>query len=101
MKVSLEEVGDNVEKMIKKFLKKLSTDGILDERKLLTPRKLHSYAELIDSEYRKTFDAIKVDIFEKISFILHIFWHCSFNPLFYQRFISNIKAFFIFSISRQ
>ncbi len=52
---------------IKKFLKKLSTDGILDERKLLTPRKLHSYAELIDSEYRKTFDAIKVDIFEKIS----------------------------------
>lgn len=52
---------------VKKFLKKLSTDGILDEKKLLTPRKLHSYAELIDSEYRKTFDAIKVDIFEKIS----------------------------------
>lgn len=51
----------------KKFLKKLSTDGILDENKLLTPRKLHSYAELIDSAYRKTFDAIKVDIFEKIS----------------------------------
>lgn len=52
---------------VKKFLKKLSTDGILDEKKLLTPRKLHSYAELIDSEFKATFDAIKVDLFEKIS----------------------------------
>ena len=52
---------------VKKFLKKLSTDGILDEKKLLTPRKVHSYAELIDKEYQSTFNAIKVDIFEKIS----------------------------------
>ena len=52
---------------IKKFLKKLSTDGILDEKKLLTPRTVHSYADLIDSEFRKTFDAVKVEIFEKIS----------------------------------
>jgi hypothetical protein len=52
---------------VKKFLKKLSTDGILDEKKLLTPRKVHSYAELIDKEYQKTFNAIKVDIFEKIA----------------------------------
>ena len=40
---------------VKKFLKKLSTDGILDEKKLLTPRKLHSYAELIDAEFKSTF----------------------------------------------
>lgn len=52
---------------VKKFLKKLSTDGILDEKKLLTPRKLHSYAELIDSEFKNTFDAIKRELFEKIS----------------------------------
>lgn len=52
---------------IKKFLKKLSTDGILDEKKLLTPRTVHSYADLIDADFRKTFDAVKVEIFEKIS----------------------------------
>ena len=52
---------------VKKFLKQLSTDGILNEKTLLTPRKVHSYADLIDAQYRKTFDAIKVEIFEKIS----------------------------------
>lgn len=52
---------------VKKFLKKLSTDGILNATKLLTPRKLHSYAELIDKDYQKTFDAIKGDLFSKIS----------------------------------
>lgn len=52
---------------VKKFLNKLSKDGILDEKKLLTPRKLHSYAELIDKEFQPMFDAIKLDIFEKIA----------------------------------
>jgi hypothetical protein len=52
---------------VKKFLKKLSTEGILDEKKLLTPRIVHSYADLIDADFRRTFDAIKVEIFEKIA----------------------------------
>lgn len=52
---------------VKKFLNKLSNDGILDEKKLLTPRKLHSYAELIDKEFQPMFNAIKLDIFEKIA----------------------------------
>lgn len=55
------------DKEIQQFLDKLSKDGILDEKKLLTPRKLHSYAELIDKEYQAVFNAIKVDIFEKIA----------------------------------
>ena len=52
---------------VQRFLAKLSEDGILDEKKLLTPRKLHSYAELIDKEFQPVFNAIKVDIFEKIA----------------------------------
>lgn len=52
---------------VKKFLKQLSTNGILDARKLMTPRKVHSYTDLIDPAYKNIFDAIKVDLFQKIS----------------------------------
>jgi len=52
---------------VKKFLKKLADDGILDEKKLLTPRQIHNYTDLIDKDYRTVFDSIKVDLFQKIS----------------------------------
>ena len=52
---------------VKKFLKKLADDGILNEKKLLTPRQVHSYSDLIDKEYQTVFDSIKVDLFQKIS----------------------------------
>jgi hypothetical protein len=52
---------------VKKFLKQLSGEGILNEKLLLTPRKVHNYTALIDSAYRDTFDAIKMDLSQKIS----------------------------------
>jgi hypothetical protein len=52
---------------VKKFLKQLSGEGILNEKLLLTPRKIHNYTALIDSAYRDTFDAIKMDLSQKIS----------------------------------
>jgi hypothetical protein len=55
------------EAQVKKFLKKLSTDGILNDKALMTSRKVHSYEDLIDPAYKDVFDAIKVDLFQKIS----------------------------------
>jgi len=52
---------------VKKFLEKLSGDGILNEKLLLTPRKVHNYTDLIDSAFRDTFDAIKLDLSQKIA----------------------------------
>jgi hypothetical protein len=52
---------------VKKFLAKLSTDGILNEKKLLTPRVVHSYNDIIDPQYQTVFDSIKIDLFQKIS----------------------------------
>ncbi|HET8688783.1 MAG TPA: hypothetical protein VFM18_19370 [Methanosarcina sp.] len=52
---------------VKKFLKKLSTDGILNEKTLMTPRKVHSYLDLIDPQFRQIFDLIKIDLFQKIA----------------------------------
>jgi len=52
---------------VKKFLKKLADDGILNEKKLLTPRQVHNYSDLIDKEYQTVFDSIKIDLFQKIS----------------------------------
>jgi hypothetical protein len=63
---SLADAGIS-EAEVKTFLAKLSTDGILNEKKLLTPRVVHSYNDIIDPQYQKVFDSIKVDLFQKIS----------------------------------
>ena len=55
------------EATVKAFLKKLSTDGILNEKLLMTPGKVNTYTELIDKEWQTTFNLIKGDLFEKIS----------------------------------
>jgi hypothetical protein len=55
------------EATVKKFLQKLSTDGILNEKLLMTPGKVNTYTELIDQEWQTTFNLIKGDLFEKIS----------------------------------
>jgi len=55
------------EPTVKKFLNKLSTDGILNEKLLMTPGKVNTYTELIDKEWQTTFNLIKGDLFEKIS----------------------------------
>jgi hypothetical protein len=52
---------------VRKFLDKLSKDGILDEKLLLTPGQIHQFEQIVDSEYRSIFDAIKVDVFRDIA----------------------------------
>jgi len=52
---------------IKKFLKKLSTDGILDEKKLLSPGQVHVTNDIIDNAYEKIFNLIKMPVYADIS----------------------------------
>lgn len=52
---------------VRKFLDKLSNDGILDEKLLLTPGQIHTFEQIVDPEYRSIFDAIKVDVFRDIA----------------------------------
>jgi hypothetical protein len=52
---------------VRKFLDKLSKDGILDEKLLLTPGQIHTFEQIVDPEYRTIFDAIKVDVFRDIA----------------------------------
>jgi len=52
---------------VRKFLDKLSKDGILNEKLLLTPGQIHQFEQIVDSEYRSIFDAIKVDVFRDIA----------------------------------
>lgn len=52
---------------IKKFLKKLSSDGILDEKRLLTPQQVHTTKDIIDNAYEQVFNSIKVPVFRDIS----------------------------------
>jgi len=52
---------------VRKFLDKLSKDGILDEKLLLTPGQIHQFEQIVNSEYRSIFDAIKVDVFRDIA----------------------------------
>lgn len=52
---------------IKKFLKKLSSDGILDEKRLLTPRQVNTTKDIIDNAYEQVFNSIKVPVFRDIS----------------------------------
>lgn len=59
--------ADIDEDQTKKFLSKLSKDGILNEKTLLTPRVIHSYLEIIDKDYQDIFNQIKVDLSERIA----------------------------------
>jgi hypothetical protein len=52
---------------VKDFLRQLSTDGIITEKSLLTPRSVHKMEQIIDRKYLKIFSKIKLDLFEKIS----------------------------------
>ncbi len=52
---------------VNKFLNKLTTDGILNEKLLLTPGRVHSYSQLIDNEWQGVFNKIKGELFEKLS----------------------------------
>ena len=52
---------------VNKFLQKLTTDGILNEKLLLTPGAVHSYSQLIDQEWQEVFNKIKGELFEKLS----------------------------------
>lgn len=52
---------------VQKFLNKLSKDGILNEKMLMTTRQVHNYVSLIDPEWHTVFNLIKGDLFEKIS----------------------------------
>ena len=59
----LSSLADNEipEEEVKTFLQKLSTDGILNDDLLMTPRTVHKYEELIDPQYKKVFDKIKAN----------------------------------------
>jgi hypothetical protein len=59
--------ADLPDSQVKKFLKKLSTDGILDEKRLLTPGQVHTTNDLIDNAYEGVFNAIKMPVFTDIS----------------------------------
>jgi hypothetical protein len=59
--------SDLPDSQIKKFLKKLSADGILDEKRLMTPRQVHTTKDIIDDAYETVFDAIKMPVFRDIS----------------------------------
>ena len=52
---------------IKRFLKKLAADGILNANKLLTPVQIHTTADIIDNAYEDVFNSIKVPVFRDIS----------------------------------
>ncbi len=55
------------EEEVRKFLDKLSKDGILDEKLLLTPSAIHSFDSIVDSDYRFVFDKIKGTLYKDIS----------------------------------
>jgi len=59
--------ADLPDDQIKKFLEKLSTDGILDANRLLTPGQIHTTNDLIDQAYESVFNAIKMPVFTDIS----------------------------------
>lgn len=67
--IILQSVGkvDAPTEDIKKFLKKVSTDGIINEKELLTPGTVHKMEHLVDKAYLEIFSKIKLDLFEKIS----------------------------------
>lgn len=52
---------------VRKFLDKLSKDGILNEKLLLTAGQVHAFDQIVDPEYKEIFDAIKLDVFKNIA----------------------------------
>lgn len=63
---ALADAGINDEE-VRKFLDKLSKDGILDEKLLLTPKAIHNFNSIIAAEYREIFDKVKVDLYKDIA----------------------------------
>lgn len=52
---------------VNKFLTKLNSDGILNEKLLLTPGKVHRFSQLIDPEWQSVWNQIKGELFEKLA----------------------------------
>jgi hypothetical protein len=67
--IILQAVGsvDAPDTLIRAFLKRLSTDGVIKENLLLTPGAVHVMDDIVDVKFRGIFNAIKLDLFEKIS----------------------------------
>lgn len=67
--IILQAVGklDAPDAQIRAFLKRVATDGVIKEELLLTPGAVHSMEEIVDNKFRPIFNAIKMDLFEKIS----------------------------------
>ena len=67
--IILQAVGnvDAPDTLIRSFLKRLSTDGIIKENLLLTTGMVHRMDDIVDKKFLGIFNAIKLDLFEKIS----------------------------------
>jgi hypothetical protein len=67
--IILQAVGkiDAPETLVRAFLKRVATDGVIKEELLLTPGAVHSMEQIVDTKFVPIFNAIKMDLFEKIS----------------------------------
>ena len=67
--IILQAVGnvDAPDTLIRVFLKRLSTDGVIKENLLLTTGMVHMMDDIVDKKFLGIFNAIKLDLFEKIS----------------------------------
>lgn len=67
--IILQAVGnvDAPDTLIRAFLKRLSTDGVIKENLLLTTGMVHMMDDIVDKKFLGIFNAIKLDLFEKIS----------------------------------
>jgi len=67
--IILQAVGnvDAPDTLIRAFLKRLSTDGVIKENLLLTTGMVHIMDDIVDKKFLSIFNAIKLDLFEKIS----------------------------------
>jgi hypothetical protein len=67
--IILQAVGnvDAPDTLIRAFLKRLSTDGVIKENLLLTTGMVHPMNDIVDKKFLGIFNAIKLDLFEKIS----------------------------------
>lgn len=67
--IILQAVGnvDAPDTLIRAFLKRLSTDGVIKENLLLTTGMVHLMDDIVDKKFLGIFNAIKLDLFEKIS----------------------------------
>lgn len=67
--IILQAVGnvDAPDTLIRAFLKRLSKDGVIKENLLLTTGMVHMMDDIVDKKFLGIFNAIKLDLFEKIS----------------------------------